>query len=400
MFFETRLHHLIDNIRARASIPMRLELWDGRIFDLSPCPTVKVLIPGPSALRYFIPPDLNKLGHAFVEGHIQVDGPIHEIFRVAERLVSHSAIATRKRLFRLAAHGRQSDKNAIEYHYNVSNDFYRLFLDKNMVYSCAYFCQENDPLDRAQEQKLDHILRKLDLQKGEHFLDIGCGWGALIIRAAKQYGAIAKGVTLSESQFQYTRNRIIEEGLEDCCSVDLVDYRDIADEGTYDKIASVGMFEHVGLKNLPFYFTKIHSLLTDNGLVLNHGITTSDVEGRWMGLGAGEFIDRYVFPQGELPHLSLVQKEMSLAGLEVTDVESLRRHYAKTCHEWATRLEKNAASALYHVEEKQLRIWEIYLAGSAFGFANGWMNLYQILACKADIPHANPLPLTRQYMYR
>ena len=180
--------------------------------------------------------------------------------------------------------------------------------------------------------------------------------------------------------------------------MELCDYRDVPGGARFDKIASVGMFEHVGIERLPQYFSKIHSLLKDGGLVLNHGITTSDVDNRSTGLGAGDFIDRYVFPDGELPHIALVLKEMSAAGLEVTDVESLRRHYARTCHEWASRLDARRVKAERLADEKRVRIWRIYLAGCAYGFANGWMNVYQALACK-NLGTARSLPLTRDYMY-
>ena len=399
MFLENRFERVIDRVRANAVIPLRLELWNGHRFDLSPEPTVTIAIPKPSALRYFISPDLNKLGEAFVEGHIRVEGSIHEVFRIAESLASSVAATTRAGYHRFRRHSRRRDRKAIEYHYDVANEFYSLFLDRNMVYSCAYYRSENDTLETAQTHKLDHILNKLMLKPGERFLDIGCGWGALIMRAAQQYGANATGITLSRNQFEYARERIRGEELQGRCTVELRDYRDLPGTGVFDKIASVGMFEHVGLKNLPAYFGKIRSLLKDEGLVLNHGITTSDPDSRELGLGAGQFIDRYVFPYGELPHLALVLKEMSAAGLEATDVESLRRHYARTCYEWANRLESNRDRAIAVAGDKRLRIWQIYLAGCAYGFANGWINIYQVLGCNAENTEAKPLPLTREYMY-
>jgi cyclopropane-fatty-acyl-phospholipid synthase len=399
MFLESRFQRIADQIRATGPIPLRLELWNGRRFDLSQTPTVTVAIPRLSALRYFVSPDLSKLGEAFVEGHIRVEGSIHEVFRIAESLARRAAAGTRSGFRRLARHSRDRDRKAIEHHYDVSNDFYSLFLDRNMVYSCAYYRAEDDSLETAQVQKMDHILDKLMLEPGERFLDIGCGWGALIVRAAKKYGAHATGITLSKEQFAYARERVRAEGLEDRCVVELRDYRDVPGTGVFDKIASVGMFEHVGLANLRAYFRKIHSLLKDGGLVLNHGITTSDVDSRWMGLGAGEFIDRYVFPDGELPHVALVLQEMSAAGLEAADVESLRRHYARTAHEWASRLEASRERAVGIVGEKRFRIWQIYLAGCAYGFAKAWMNVYQVLGCKAGGAAAGPLPLTRDYLY-
>lgn len=396
MSLESRFERMLSRICRDAAIPLRLVLWDGRRFDLSSSPTVTIAIPKRSALQYFITPDLNKLGEAFVEGHIRVEGPIQEVFKVGEGLARTFVANTRAGFRRLLRHSRARDRKAIEYHYDVSNDFYSLFLDANMIYSCAYFRDDNDSLETAQVRKLDHILNKLALKPGERLLDIGCGWGALILRAAREYGAISTGVTLSRNQFEYARDRIRAAELQDRCTVELRDYRDIPGTGAFDKIASVGMFEHVGLKNLPAYFGKIHSLLTDDGLVLNHGITSSDADSQWLGLGVGEFIDRYVFPKGELPHIALVVEEMARAGFEVADVESLRRHYARTCHEWENRLESNFERAVRAAGEKRVRIWQIYLAGCEYGFANGWINVYQVLAGKAGGRGINSLPLTRE----
>lgn len=399
LFLERRFEHAVSRMGKSAAIPLRLELWNGRRFDLSPNPTVTVGIPEPAALRYFISPDLNKLGEAFVEGRIRVEGSVHEVFRVAEKLAREVADPAAGGLYRIARHSQDIDRAAIEYHYDVSDEFYALFLDRNMVYSCAYFRNADDSLESAQVHKLDHILNKLALKPGERFLDIGCGWGALVRRAAAKYGAIAMGITLSRNQYEYARARVVAEGLQDRCCIKLLDYRDMPGEGDFDKIASVGMFEHVGLKNLAVYFRKLHSLLHDGGLILNHGITTSSPDNRWMGLGAGQFIDRYVFPGGELPHLSLISKEMALAGLEIADVESLRRHYARTCREWANRLESRKDHAQRVAGEKRTRIWQIYLAGCAYGFANSWMNVYQVLAHKSCNSETSALPLTRDYVY-
>jgi cyclopropane-fatty-acyl-phospholipid synthase len=330
---------------------------------------------------------------------LRIEGPILDIARVAETLTRSAAAHGRHSLRRFLSHTKRGDRAAIAYHYDVSNEFYSLWLDRNMVYSCAYFRNEADSLDTAQEQKLDHILSKLMLKPGERFLDIGCGWGALILRAAKKYGARATGVTLSRSQHDFVVRRIKEEGLEGHCEVRLQDYRDIPGKGVFEKIASVGMFEHVGLRNLEVYFSKIRTLLADDGLVMNHGITASDPDSRWVGYGAGEFIDRYVFPGGELPHVALVLREMTRSGFEVVDAESLRRHYARTCLEWAKRLEQHREEAIASAGEKRYRSWQITLAGFALGFDRGWMNIYQLLARKQG-GTANLLPLTRDYMYR
>ena len=398
MFAQNRIERLVDSVRSRATIPLRIELWDGRRLDLSREPCVTVRVPSAAALRYFFNTDLNRLGEAYVEGHLDVEGSVHDIFRVAESF-ARQVSRPRDALRRLVSHSRSLDRKAIEHHYDVSNDFYRLFLDRNMVYSCAYFKRETDTLDEAQENKLDHILTKLMIKPGERLLDVGCGCGALILRAARKYGARAVGITLSKNQFEHVRWRIREEGLSDRCEVRLQDYRDVPGQGAFDKIASVGMFEHVGLKNLATYFARMGELLADGGLVLNHGITASDPDSRALGMGVGPFIHRYVFPHGELPHIGLVLREMSAAGLEATDVESLRRHYARTCHEWASRLDEQREKAAVLAGQKRMRIWQIYLAGCAHGFAHGWMNLYQVLACKNGHPAGNPLPLTREYMY-
>src|SRR3989442_9332420 len=259
MFLEHRLERLIAKLRRTAAIPLRLELWNGRAYDLASEPKVKIGVTSPSALRFLVSPDLMKLGQAYVEGTLRVEGPIREVFRVAESLARAAASRGRSGLRRVWRHSRRRDREAIQYHYDVSNDFYSLWLDRNMVYSCAYFRSETDSLDAAQEQKLDHVLDKLMLGPGERFLDIGCGWGALILRAAKKYGARATGVTLSRNQYEFVSQRIREEGLGDRCEVRLEDYRDIPGERVFDKIASVGMFEHVGLRHLDRKSTRLNS---------------------------------------------------------------------------------------------------------------------------------------------
>lgn len=399
MFLESRLERLVEKIRREAAIPLRLKLWNGRSLELAPGARVTVAIPAVSGLRYFLAADLNRLGEAYVEGHIDVEGPAHEVFRVAEGFVRHAAEQAKRGRKRFFLHSKKRDRKAIEHHYDVSNAFYRLFLDERMVYSCAYYRTGDETLETAQEQKLDHILRKLMVRPGERLLDIGCGWGALILHAAKKYGAIATGITLSRQQYEVARQRILDEGLEGRCEVRLQDYREFSGERMFDKITSVGMFEHVGLRNLHTYFACIQRLLKDGGLALNHGITATDPESRWVGMGAGEFIHRYVFPHGELPHISVVLREMARAGLEVSDVESLRRHYAMTCREWANRIDANREHAVAAASEMHFRIWQIYLAGCAFGFEHGWMNIYQLLACKGGALSLETLPLTREYMY-
>ncbi|MGA8050824.1 MAG: class I SAM-dependent methyltransferase [Burkholderiales bacterium] len=400
MLLESRIKKVIGELRAKASLPVAIELWNGQRYDLSPSPTVTLRIPSASALRYFANPDLATLGEAYVEGHVEVEGPIGDALRAAEGLSRQLGEAKKGRLpLLLNLHTKKVDAASIRYHYDVSNDFYALWLDRNMVYSCAYFKTGDESIDTAQEQKLDHICKKLRLKPGDKFLDIGCGWGALVRWAATHYGADATGITLSHNQHALANERIAAEGLGARCRVLLQDYRDLRDEGVYDKIASVGMFEHVGLKNLPLYFGKIHTLLKDGGVVLNHGITSVDPESRSVGLGAGKFIDKYVFPHGELPHVSLVLKEMSRAELEVMDVETLRLHYAKTLWHWSGRLESNLDVAREHAGDKRLRIWRAYLAGCAHAFEHRWVSIHQVLAVKGTDAKSNHLPWTRAWMY-
>jgi cyclopropane-fatty-acyl-phospholipid synthase len=297
-------------------------------------------------------------------------------------------------------HTRRFDRKAIRHHYDVGDDFFALWLDPRRVYSCAYFARADDTLERAQEQKLDHICRKLRLKPGERFLDVGCGWGALVQWAAEHYEARALGVTLSENQFEHARARIREAGLEGRCEVRLLDYRDVPEDEPFDKIASVGMFEHVGRRNLPLYFGKLARLLKPGGLVLNHGITLNAPGLRELGSGIGEFIDDYVFPGGELVHVSTVVAEMAAQGIECCDIESLRPHYARTLWQWCDRLEANAAVARASVGEKLYRIWRVYLAGSAHAFERGWMSVYQVLAGRSEPGGSLAVPLTRDYMYQ
>lgn len=384
-------------------LPLAIELPSGRRIEKSAEAKVLMRLKSLAAMRTLMNPTLGHLGTAYVEGEIDLEGRIDDILDVGVRL-SNSAGGedfTRPEtglLTRVLAHSRARDREKIEYHYDVSNDFYKLFLDSNLVYSCAYFKHEDDTLDQAQLNKLDHILNKVQLKQGDRLLDVGCGWGAMIIRAA-QRGAHAVGVTLSKNQFEYAKEKIAALGLSARCEVRLQDYRDVPDAGGYDKIVSVGMFEHVGMKNLPLYFSKMHELLKDGGAMLMHGITATHPDRRQVGRGAGEFIDKYVFPDGELPHVSDVIRAMSQEGFEVVDVESLRRHYAKTLTHWARRLDARPDEAGAAAGQKRFRIWRVYLAGSAYGFRENWMNIHQMLACKLGGPAMNPFPMTRQWIY-
>ena len=400
MLLESRVEKAINDLKRRADLPLAIELWNGKRYALAAQTSVTIRVASAGALKYLIDPDLAKLGEAYVEGHVDVEGPIQDVLRAAEGLSRHLGGEKKgRRPLVVNLHTRSLDAKAIQYHYDVSNEFYALFLDREMVYSCAYFKTGDEDIHLAQAQKLDHLCRKLRLQPGDKLLDIGCGWGALVRWAARHYGVEANGVTLSQNQHRLANERIKADGLAGRCEVLLQDYRDIPGEAVYDKIASVGMFEHVGLKNLPLYFGAIRRLLKDGGIVMNHGITSIDPESRAVGLGAGEFIGRYVFPHGEVPHVSLVLREMAAAGLEVMDVETLRLHYAKTLWHWSDRLEASLAAARKHADEKRLRIWRTYLAGCAHAFEQRWVSIQQVLATQSSDPRASPLPLTRDYIY-
>ena len=400
----TQLSKLAGQVRDGGGLPLRIVLPDGESADFGESPRLTLTVRDPAVLAQFRQPTLGGLAEAYVEGAIDIDGDVAEAIRIASRLVDFAGVSVQARPeLAPAAHVPQTDRADISHHYDVGNSFYRLWLDERMVYSCAYFESGSEDIDAAQRAKLDHICRKLRLQPGERFLDIGCGWGALVRHAAQHYGVSAVGITLSTQQALLGRERIAAAGLQDRAEIELLDYRDLPQrfgEGSFDKVASIGMFEHVGLRNLPVYFGTAARMLRDRGLMLNHGITSADVENRPIGSDAGEFIGKYVFPNGELPHLGVAVREMSAAGFEVCDIESLRPHYALTLAHWSRRLEQRLQEAARQVSERTLRVWRVYLAGCSHGFAQGWMNLYQVLGSRQVAPGATALPLTRSWMYR
>jgi cyclopropane-fatty-acyl-phospholipid synthase len=404
VFDQMKLSAWTSGIRSKFNLPLRVELWNGAHVDLSSDqPRVKIRVPNPGGLRYLLTPSLGNLGEAYVEGALEIEGRAADMIQVGSALAETTGKPARTSRIANAAmrlvspHTREKDAEAIRYHYDVSNEFYSLFLDPAMVYSCAYFENGDEDLATAQQKKVDHILTKIGVQPGQTLLDIGCGWGALVIRAAGKFGARCVGVTLSERQCELARKRVAEAGLQDRIEIRLQDYRDV--DGQFDRITSVGMFEHVGVDHLPEYFERINKLLAPGGVVMNHGITTTDVEQRNSPHGSGEFIDKYVFPHGELAHLSTVIRTMQEGGLEVRDVENLRRHYARTCALWTENFENNADRIRATCDPKTFRIWHVYLAGCAYGFAHDWISLYQIVCGKAgDTPDL--MPWSRKYMYR
>jgi cyclopropane-fatty-acyl-phospholipid synthase len=292
--------------------------------------------------------------------------------------------------------GKAEDARAIAHHYDVSNEFYALFLDPLMVYTCAYYRDPDGKLEQAQQDKLDHVCRKLELRAGETLLDIGCGWGGLSMWAARHYGVRAHGVTLSRAQADYAAERIRKEGLERTCRVDYLDYRDLPPEVVYDKIAAIGVIEHVGIRNYPSFFGGVRARLKDGGLYLNHGIVH---DFHWKRTSQTEFLTRHVFPNGELASVSETLTEMERAGWEILDVEGLRLHYARTCRQWVERLCARADEARALAGERTYRTWRLYLTCSAVAFEGASIGLYQVLTRKHRDPLVGTAPRTRELLY-
>ncbi|MHB1425677.1 MAG: class I SAM-dependent methyltransferase [Gemmataceae bacterium] len=392
--------------------------WNGAVRepDAGKPARFTLVLQHPGAVRkMFWPPRPYTLGEAYIYDDIDIEGDIHAFFAVISYLHEMRPGLRRrlrwlKRLFalpggerprsgRLAArlsgsvHSRERDRQAVSYHYDVSNDFYQLWLDRRMIYTCAYFADRGDDIDRAQERKLDYICRKLRLLPGDRLLDIGCGWGGLVMHAARLYGVQALGITLSRPQVELAQERIRQAGLQDRCRVEYQDYRDVS--GTFDKLVSVGMFEQIGGEMLPVYFQKAHSCLRPGGVFLNHGVALSGWERKPRGQ---PFSQRYVFPDGELTPIHATLKAAEQARLEVRDVESLREHYILTLEHWVRRLEGRADEARKLTNETTYRIWRLYMAGSADGFRAGRGNIYQTLLVKPD-RGVSGLPLTRSDWY-
>jgi cyclopropane-fatty-acyl-phospholipid synthase len=392
-----------------AALPFALSFWDGSSLPaaggVGDAPTIHVERRALGQLLH----EPNQLGltRAFVTGQLRFDGEMRDALALRHRfrgvtltpreLASAAALAVRLGRFdairpplvpdcelRPAGrrHSLRRDRDTVRHHYDVSNAFYRRLLGPSLVYSCAYFADPDESLDAAQERKLERICRKLRLTPGERLLDIGCGWGSLVIHAAARHGVRAVGITLSEPQAQLARERVAEAGLSDRVEIRVADYREIHD-GPYDKIASIGMYEHVGAEQLDAYARVIARLLRRGGLALNHGIS------RQMSTPAGSksLIQRYVFPDGEVQRIDDVIAALQRAGLETRDVESMREHYALTLWRWLDNLAATREAAIAEIGIERTRVWELYMTGSALAFEDADITIYQTLVTHEGAEH-------------
>jgi len=422
----TLIEQLADQMDSRVSI----RLWDGSTIPLGTDvdPSLCLSISGPgvvgSLLRWPTPDNL--LRH-YALGHIDFHGAdIHtfiEALRVKNsrkraRKISKSLLAKSLLpfLFESASNsvvdheyrgditGRDREQaenlDFVQFHYDVSNEFYELFLDKEMVYTCGYYKEEDDSLDQAQFNKMDMVCRKLQLQAGERFLDIGFGWGGLLCHAAKHYGVKAHGITLSEQQMQYAQDKIQRLGLQDLVTVEVCDYAHL--QGEFDKVASICMYEHVGINNLPGFMQKVNSLMTPKGRFLLQGITRpgKDSMKSFRKMNAERrLLAKHIFPGAELDHLGHMVQSMESAGFEVADVEGWRNHYIKTCKLWSQSLYERREDAIRCVGAEKYRMWLLYLVGCSLAFQNGGARLYQVLVEKAVKNDKSGMPWTREHLY-
>jgi cyclopropane-fatty-acyl-phospholipid synthase len=400
---------------------VHFRLWNHSFWP-DPIPrAATIVLNRPSALKEMLLAGTEAgLGEAYIHSAFEIEGDFEAAFRFGDSLMAQvkgiakkvklgyllhrlPSASTESAASDLSAHLRgeqhtpERDRDAIQFHYDVSNQFYSLWLDPWMAYSCAYFSHVDEGLATAQVNKFDHICRKLGLKPGDRLLDIGCGWGGLLIHAVKNYGAIGHGITLSTKQADLARERVSEAGLQDHIVIWLQDYRELTATESYDAIVSVGMVEHVGASKLQGYFDQAAKLLKPGGLFMNHGI----------GLGPmslpeenGSFIDRYVFPDTDLLPIDQTLRCAEMANLEIRDVESLREHYALTLKHWVANLQRRQEEAHQHVSEATCRVWRLYMAGCSYRFAKGQLSIYQTLLAKLKPDGTSTAPSTRASWYR
>ena len=420
MAAETRAARIVRTIVQSLAPGFAVELWDGEWIGPEGGPSVK--INDMDAVRQLARrPGLNTIVELWIAKSLDIEGGT--IFDIAAMRLQGSFKKKLKSLPKWqllkdvpsllwsgrglknsglgggAPHVSGSDKAAVMHHYDVSNAFYSLFLDKRMVYTCAYFKDWDNSLAQAQEDKLEHVCRKLRLKQGETLLDIGCGWGSLLIYAAKNYGVTGHGVSLSEAQTALARERIKAEGLEDRITIHIKSYEEM--EGQFDKISSIGMFEHVGLAGHDAYFSAMNRLLKPGGLYLHHAITRLNKKSKkaWKRRTAeNKAIIKYIFPGGELDHLGMTVGNLESHGFEVHDAENLRLHYARTTRLWHDRLHARMEEAAAEAGEGRARLWLLYLAGVSLAFERGSMQINQTLASKR-LRGVSPVPQTRDDLY-
>jgi len=396
-------------------------LWDGTPWPDATPRAATLVLKHPAALREMFSTGTAKgLAEAYLRDDFDVEGEIEAAIDLAVALEERpagwiSALGDFYRLHRLPAkpggrhdgrmfgglggkrHSLARDREAVSFHYDVSNEFYRLWLDERMIYSCGYFATPDESIDAAQTAKLDYLCRKLRLRPGQQLLDIGCGWGGLAMFAARNYEVRVTGVTLSERQAEWAVARVREAGLSDAVKIELRDYREVRKAGGFDAIVSVGMAEHVGRERLPEYFGKAWELLRTGGVFLNHAIGEGRRAERFRG---PSFVDEYVFPDADIVPLPVVLQAAAGAGFEVRDVENLREHYRLTLQHWVRRLEAVHERAREFVNEPTFRVWRLYMAGSAHGFATGDLAVFQTLLAKPGRDGRAGMPLTRDDWYR
>ncbi|ADG39727.1 SAM-dependent methyltransferase [Leuconostoc kimchii] len=373
--------------------PIDVEFWDGEKVSYGDGDAIATII-----LHEIIPiKDIMAhasltFGEAYMDGKIEIQGDLQKlvstIYSSQESFLNGSKFA---KLIPKQSHSEKTSKADVQSHYDIGNDFYEMWLDPTMTYSCAYFADEKDSLEDAQWNKVRHILNKLHPQSGETLLDIGCGWGTLIFTAAKEYNLEATGVTLSQQQYDFVSEKIKAEGLEDRVHVYLKDYREL--EQTYDHVTSVGMFEHVGKENLQEYFMQVSNRLVDNGTALIHGIT-----GQHDGAGVDAWINKYIFPGGYIPNIAEnINHIMHTGSLQVDDIEPLRRHYQRTLEMWTQNFHKVDEEVISAYGERFYRMWDLYLQACAASFESGNIDVVQYLLTKG--PSGTKLPMTRSYIY-
>ena len=412
-------HNRSDNLhramsRALGHDAWKLVLWDGRAAG-SDSPLFTMTLRSSAAIDRLLGGVPEKaFGRAYVEGLLSVEpleafleplaaAPVSQLFRAWPAIAAALlGLGGRPRgapvpgaEVRLSGirHTRERDAEAVRHHYDLPPEFYALFLDSSLTYSCAYFETPDIDLDAAQRSKLEHVCRKLRLRPGETLLDIGCGWGSLAIHAAEQHGVRAVGITLGQAQVDEARRRIRERGLEDRVEVRLADYRD--GNGVYDAVASIGMVEHVGRKKLGVYSEAVHRSLRPGGRALIHGITQRPSR-IW---NRASFNDAFVFPDGEVEDVGLMIREYERAGLEVRDVESLREHYEMTLRQWGRRLDAHWDEAVRIAGEARALVWRLYMTGAAVSFHLGALAIHQTLAVRPDPHGRSNVPLTRRDWY-